>query len=99
MPSRAHVSQAIGWDAERLSAALGLETPGVGDSFPAPLVLGRTLTVVAAQAAGVPAIDTACGLTGHMLVLACENARRDGFAAKFATSGEQLRIIGASFAA
>jgi citrate lyase subunit beta/citryl-CoA lyase len=89
----------IAWDAERLSAALGIETPGSDDPMPAPLVLGRTLTVVAARASGVPAIDTACGLTGHMLVLACENARRDGFAAKFATSSEQLRIIGASFAA
>ncbi len=99
MPESSARLAGIGWDAERLSAALGLETPGFGDPFPAPLVLGRTLTVVAARAAGVPAIDTACGLTGHMLVLACENARRDGFAAKFATSSEQLRIIGASFAA
>ena len=88
----------LAWDAERLATAFGIEREVSGKDLPAPLALARTLTIVAASAAGVPAIDTASGLNGKALASACLQARRDGFAAKFAAHAAQVPTIEAAFA-
>lgn len=87
----------LGWDAEALASELGVDPGDAGQDLPAPLALARGLTVVAARAAGVPAIDTATRLQGEALRAACRRARADGFAAKFARDLAQVAIINAMF--
>ncbi len=63
----------------------------------APDRLARALTLVAASAAEVEAIEAAS--PGHdldALARDCETARRDGFAAKFALDATQVSIINAA---
>ncbi len=88
------------WGAEDLSAALGAETSRAADgSLTAPYVLARTLTLLAAAAAEVPAID---GIHPgfrdlHGLRSECELARRDGFSGKLAIHPGQVEVINAAF--
>jgi citrate lyase subunit beta/citryl-CoA lyase len=91
---------ALTWGAEDLSADLGAETARLSDgSLSAPYALARTLTLFAAVAAEVAAIDTiypsfrdAAGLRAE-----CEAARRDGFSGKMAIHPDQIAIINAAF--
>lgn len=90
----------LAWGAEDLSASLGAETnrDGAG-ALTAPYVLARTLTLLAAAAADVPAID---GIHANFRDLDglrrdCEFARRDGFSGKLAIHPAQVEIINAAF--
>jgi citrate lyase subunit beta/citryl-CoA lyase len=92
----------LAWDAEALRVCVGAETArGAGSAYVGPLRLARDLTLVAAAAAGVAAIDTAfAGLgNGEGLRAEAHAARRDGFAAKLAFDPAQAKIINAAFAA
>lgn len=91
---------ALTWGAEDLSAELGAEANRDEDGrFLDPYRLARTLCLAGAAAAGVPAIDTVyvdfrneAGLRRE-----CEEARRDGFAAKMAIHPGQVAVINAVF--
>ena len=84
------------WGAEDLSAALGAETNrDTQGNFTQPFQFARTLCLAAAAAAGVPALDTVyvdfrneAGLRRE-----AEEARRDGFTAKFAIHPAQVAVI------
>lgn len=88
------------WGAEDLSAAIGAEVNrGANGAYTAPYALARSLTLFAAAAAEVPAIDTVhLGLRDlSALRLECEDARRDGFAGKLAIHPDQVAIINSVF--
>ena len=88
------------WGAEDLSAELGAEANrDAGGNFLDPYRLARTLCLVGATAAQVPAIDTVyvdfrneAGLKRE-----CEEARRDGFAGKLAIHPAQIPVINEVF--
>jgi citrate lyase subunit beta/citryl-CoA lyase len=88
------------WGAEDLSAELGAEANrGADGAFLDPYRLARTLCLVGAAAAQVPAFDTVyvdfrneAGLRRE-----CEEARRDGFAGKLAIHPAQVPIINEVF--
>ncbi len=91
---------ALFWSADALSAALGAERNRTSDGlYTSPYVLARSLTLVAARAADILAIDAACPRSpeGLGLRLACEAARRDGFDGKLALDRDQVAIINAVF--
>ncbi|HEY8578306.1 MAG TPA: CoA ester lyase, partial [Beijerinckiaceae bacterium] len=86
----------LAWGAEDLAADIGARVTRLpsGDFTP-PFALARSLTLHAAAAAGVPAIDAvypnfrdAAGLRAE-----CAAARRDGFAGKLAIHPDQAAII------
>lgn len=84
----------LAWDADALGADLGAS--GVRDAegrLLPPLAQARSLILIAAAAAGVPAIDTSSADEGEVFRQACVEALRDGFTAKFVTTVEQLRIL------
>jgi citrate lyase subunit beta/citryl-CoA lyase len=91
---------ALTWGAEDLSAELGAEANrDARGHFLDPYRLARTLCLAGAAAARVPAIDTVhvdfrndAGLRRE-----CEEARRDGFAAKMAIHPAQVPIINELF--
>jgi citrate lyase subunit beta/citryl-CoA lyase len=91
----------LGWNAESLGADIGAERyrdrSGGGAG---PYRLARDLTLLAAAAAGVAAIDTAFAdlSDAEGLRLEAEAARRDGFAGKMAMDADQARIINGVFA-
>jgi len=88
------------WGAEDLAAVLGAEANRLPDgSYASPYALARTLTLFAAHAAEVQAIDTiyadfrdAVGFRAE-----CEEARRDGFTAKMAIHPSQVETINEIF--
>jgi citrate lyase subunit beta/citryl-CoA lyase len=88
------------WGAEDLSAELGAEANRDADgNFLDPYRLARTLCLVGAAAAQMPAIDTVyvdfrneAGLRRE-----CEEARRDGFTGKLAIHPAQVPIINEVF--
>jgi citrate lyase subunit beta/citryl-CoA lyase len=88
------------WGAEDLSEAIGAATAvdARGGWLP-PYELARSLCLLAAAAAGVPAIDTVftdyTDLDG--LKSAAEAAQRDGFAGKLAIHPEQVDILNRAF--
>lgn len=90
----------LAWGAEDLSAAIGAETNRDDDGLlTAPYRLARTLTLLAAAAAGVPAFD---GIFANFhdldgLRRECEVARRDGFSGKLAIHPAQVEVINQSF--
>ena len=91
---------ALTWGAEDLSAALGAETNRLPDgAYASPYMLARSLTLFAASACGVDAIDTVYAnfrdRTGF--VAECEAARRDGFAGKMAIHPDQVPVINEVF--
>ena len=89
------------WGAEDLPAAIGAATSRAADgSYTAPYELARSLTLFAAHAAGVPAIETVFPAIADKEGLAAYAARgrRDGFAGMMAIHPAQVPIINAAFA-
>lgn len=83
-----------------LASALGAKTSAFPDGTPTPpFALARSLTLFAAKAANVMAIDAASPSDTDEASLRrmCESARRDGFSAKLAAESAQLAIINAIF--
>ena len=91
---------ALTWGAEDLSVALGAETnvDERGEWLP-PYQLARSLCLLAAAAAGVPAIDTVClDLRDEdLLTRQAAAARRDGFVGKLAIHPAQVEVFNRSF--
>ena len=91
---------ALTWGAEDLAADLGVEANRDAEgAFLDAFRLARTLCIVGAASAGVPAIDTVyldfrddAGLRRE-----CEAARRDGFTAKLAIHPAQVPVINEVF--
>jgi citrate lyase subunit beta/citryl-CoA lyase len=91
---------AITWGAEDLSAELGAETNrDAAGRFTSPYLLARNLSLAAASAARVQAIDTVYADFRNMAGLREEaiEARRDGFTAKMAIHPAQVAIINEVF--
>ena len=91
----------LAWDAEALRADVGAETCRSDDGgYAGPCALARDLTLLAAAAAGVAAIDTAIAEVRGAERLRTEAlaARRDGFAAKLTTDASEARLINDVFA-
>jgi len=84
----------LAWDADALRADLGaaILRDSEGRLLP-PLAQARSLVLIAAAAAGVPAIDTSSAEDGEGFRQECFEALRDGFTAKLVTTAEQLRIL------
>ena len=93
--------EALTWGAEDLSAALGARgnREDDGRTWTSPYRLARDLTLFAAGAAGVQAIDTVFvnfrDLDG--LRAECREAVRDGFTGKMAIHPGQVTIINEAF--
>ena len=86
----------ITWGAEDLSAELGAETNrDAAGRFTSPYMLARNLSLAAAAAARVQAIDTVYADFRNMegLRQEAEEARRDGFTAKLAIHPAQVAVI------
>ena len=92
--------EALTWGGEDLSADLGAETNRLADgAWAGPYALARNLTLLAATAAHIAAIDTVFvnfrdvdGLRVEALA-----ARRDGFSAKMAIHPAQVPVINEVF--
>ena len=90
----------VSWGAEDLPAAIGAATAREPDgSYTAPYEMVRSLTLFAAHAAGVTAIDTvfpnisdAAGLSAYVA-----RAARDGFNGMLAIHPSQVAVINAGF--
>lgn len=95
-----HRLLALAWGAEDLCADIGAEDSRneTGD-WTAPIALVRNLTLFAAAAAGVPAIDALFSDFGDSdgLRHECQRALSDGFAAKFAIHPDQVAEINQAF--
>jgi citrate lyase subunit beta / citryl-CoA lyase len=87
------------WGAEDLSAALGAAARDAQGNFTFTFELARSLCLMAAAAAGVPAFDGVCVDFRNSAALAAEAARacRDGFAGKLAIHPAQIAVINAAF--
>jgi citrate lyase subunit beta/citryl-CoA lyase len=91
---------ALTWGAEDLSAALGaVSNRDESGEFAFTYKVVRSLTLIAAKAAGVEAIDTlhadfrdAAGLTR-----AAQSAQREGFTGMLAIHPDQVSIINGAF--
>jgi citrate lyase subunit beta / citryl-CoA lyase len=86
----------VAWSAASLSADIGAETGrDPSGAYAGALRLARDLTLLAAAAAGVAAIDAAFADVADTEGLRAETiaARRDGFSAKLAISPAQARVI------
>ena len=95
-----HRLEGLTWGAEDLAAALGAETNrGADGGYTFPYVLARSLTLFAAAAAHVLAIDAVHGNFRDLtrLRLECEEGKRDGFAGKMAIHPGQIEIINEVF--
>ncbi len=95
-----HRLTGVTWGAEDLAADLGAEDNRLeSGTYTDPYRLARALTLFAAAAAGVPAIDTVYpnfrDLEGFRAET--EAGRRDGFTAKMAIHPGQVPIINAVF--
>jgi citrate lyase subunit beta/citryl-CoA lyase len=93
--------QALTWGAEDLSAVIGSRSNREADGrrWTSPYRLARDLTLFAAAAAGVEAVDTVyvSFRDGEGLRLECEAAARDGFTGKMAIHPGQVETINAAF--
>jgi citrate lyase subunit beta / citryl-CoA lyase len=93
--------QALTWGAEDLSAVIGSHANREADgrTWTSPYRLARDLTLFAAAAAGVEAVDTVFVnfRDGEGLRLECEAAARDGFTGKMAIHPGQVATINAVF--
>lgn len=87
------------WGAEDLSAALGAVAHEVDGSLTFTFELARSLCLLAAGAAGVPAFDGVCVdfRNNDALVREAERACRDGFMGKLAIHPAQVGPINAAF--
>jgi citrate lyase subunit beta/citryl-CoA lyase len=91
---------ALTWGAEDLSAELGAEANrDLDGNFLDPYRLARSLCLVGAAAAQVPAIDTVYVdfRNDAGLLRECEGARRDGFSGKLAIHPAQVATISRVF--
>ncbi len=91
---------ALTWGAEDLCVALGAaENVDADGQWLPPYQLARSLCLITAAAAGVPAIDTVfTTLRDHEgLARSALAARRDGFSGKMAIHPEQVEIINRAF--
>jgi citrate lyase subunit beta/citryl-CoA lyase len=103
MPSFADASgrlSALTWGAEDLATAIGAQSNRRDDgSYAPPFELARSLCLLGAAHAGVPAIDTV--FTDFQdedgLRMEAELAARDGFSAKLAIHPNQIEIINEAF--
>ena len=99
-PGVAEYLMGITWGAEDLSAAVGATTPRTTDGcFTTPYEMARALTLFAANAAQVPAIETVYpafqdleGLTQYAF-----RGARDGFSGMMAIHPTQVSIINEAF--
>ena len=92
----------LAWDAEALRADIGAETcRDESGAYAGPYRLARDLTLLAATAAGIAAIDAASTDVPDPGRLRAEAlaARRDGFAAKLAADPGQAKVINDIFGA
>ncbi len=90
----------LGWDAAALSSDFGVPAgSGVTGRLSDALRLARSLTLAAAAAIGVAAVDTPFDPCGEIAGFDAEarEAREEGFTGKFAVSDEQVRAINLSF--
>lgn len=90
----------LSWGAEDLPAAVGAATAREEDGrYTPPYELARSLTLFAAHAAGVPAIDTVFPPIADEAGLAASaaRARRDGFTGMLAIHPVQVPVINAGF--
>jgi citrate lyase subunit beta/citryl-CoA lyase len=88
------------WGAEDLPAAIGATTSREADGrYTAPYEMARSLTLFAAHAAGVPAIDTVFPAFRDLDGLAAYAGRaaRDGFNGMMAIHPSQIPAINAAF--
>ena len=90
---------ALTWGAEDLAAALGANARETDGSLTFTFELARSLCLLAAAAAGVPAIDGVCADFRNSDALVREAARacRDGFMGKLAIHPAQVAAINAAF--
>ena len=84
--------RALVWDGGRLARALGLADPAAG-----PLLRARDMLVLAAAAAGVPAL--AMPESGRALADTCAAAAREGFAGVVAREPDEVAVIARWFPA
>ncbi len=84
------------WDPHALAVDLGASSP-VGATHHAPMGTARSLTLIAARAAEVSAIDGPSHTLGPAFGLECDQARNEGFNAKLALAPEQVAMINAAF--
>ena len=92
---------AITWGGEDLAAALGARANRLPDgTWDEPYRLARALTLMAAGAAGVPAIDTIYADVRNLdgLRAECEAGRRMGFAGRMAIHPTQVAVIENAYA-
>jgi citrate lyase subunit beta/citryl-CoA lyase len=92
----------IAWSAASLRVDIGAETDrDPSGAYAGAFRLARDLTLLAAAASGVAAIDAAFADVADPEGLRAESvaARRDGFSAKLAIDAAQPRIINEAFAA
>jgi citrate lyase subunit beta / citryl-CoA lyase len=90
----------VTWGAEDLPAAIGAQASRQDDGrYTPPYELARSLTLFAAHAAGVAAIDTVYPSFGDEAGLAAYVARaaRDGFTGMMAIHPAQVAVINAGF--
>jgi citrate lyase subunit beta/citryl-CoA lyase len=91
---------ALTWGAEDLAVALGAaaNVDEHGEWLP-PYQLARSLCLLAAAAAGVPALDTVCLdlRDEERLARQAAAARRDGFAGKLAIHPAQVDVLNRTF--
>jgi citrate lyase subunit beta / citryl-CoA lyase len=95
-----HYLAGVSWGAEDLPAAVGAATSREADgSYTAPYEMVRSLTLFAAHAAGVAAIDTVFPDISDEAALAAYVARaaRDGFTGMLAIHPSQIETINAGF--
>ncbi|MBK3399595.1 MULTISPECIES: CoA ester lyase [Methylobacterium] len=100
LPEASRRLSGVTWGAEDLSADLGAETNrGEDGAWTGPFQLARNLTLMAAAAAEVDAIDTINALFRDLDGLAreCRAARRDGFTGKMAIHPAQVAVINDAF--
>jgi len=90
---------ALCFGAEDLSADLGIAPRGPGQAYAAPVAAARAMTVLAAAAAGVGALDTPWPDPRDPAGLATEaqQAAADGFAGKLCIHPGQIEAVTAAF--
>ena len=95
-----HYLAGVSWGAEDLPAAIGAATSRRDDgSYTPPYEMARSLTLFAAHAAGVAAIDTVFPAIADKAALGAYVARaaRDGFTGMLAIHPAQIATINAAF--
>jgi citrate lyase subunit beta / citryl-CoA lyase len=88
------------WGAEDLSAEIGARSArDEAGRYTGVFALARSVTLLGAGAAGVPAVDTVFPAFRDLKSFAreCTEAERDGFTAKMAIHPAQIPIINAAF--